>query len=145
MLTNGELYCTLETVSKRYVELRAKFAEFSDLLEASFAKDDFFVKGLKVKAELEANRIDIDFAGRTFRLVFSTVISEQQRMLVGFVSCYAVAEYQERKFVPVGSFTFKPSGVSDIKDPTDGDPLCINEDMDAIYIGFHLIYEGLAK
>lgn len=145
MLTNGQLHETLAAASRRYAELQAKFAEFSGLLEASFTRADFFVKGLVIRPELEANRIDIVFAGRTFRLVFSTAIPEQQRNLVGVVSCYAVVEYPERKFVLTGSVTFKPNGESDIKAPPDNDPLYVNWDTAAIYIGLRLIHEGLAK
>lgn len=145
MLTNGQLHETLAAASRRYAELQAKFAEFSGILATSFTRADFFVKGLVVKPEPEANRIDIVFAGRVFRLVFSTAIPAQQRNLVGVVICYAVVEYPENKLVPTGSFTFKPSGESDIKAPPDNDPLYVNWDTTAIYIGLHLIHEGLAK
>lgn len=145
MLTSGELYEKLMPASRRYTELKVRFAEFSGLLEDLFTRGYFNVKGLAVKRDPEADHIDIVFVGRTFRLVFSAAMTEQPANLVGVVSCYGVVEYPEKKLVPIGSFTFKPDGKSDIKAPPDNDPLYINVDAAAIYIVLHLIHEGLAK
>ena len=146
MLTNGQLYQVLEDASRRYSDLKKRFAEFSGQLQSAFTQNDPYIKGVTLNAVLDANFLDLGFAGRTFRLVFTTAISEQKRGLVGVVRCYAVVEYPEKKLVDTGGFSFSPRGESNIiGPPPDDDPLHIDWELSARYIALHLINEALAK
>jgi len=56
-----------------------------------------------------------------------------------------VKEFPEISLVPVGEFTFTGSGKTNLNNPEDGDPISIDDDIPALYVGLHFIYEGLSK
>ena len=145
MLTNGQLHEILAAVSLRHNSLKAKFAEFAKHLETALPKDDYLVKGISVKTVLESDYVELRFAGRVLKFVFTSLVPEAQHKLVGSVQCYLVVDTPERKLVEVGGFTFKPSGESDIKPPPDNDPIHVNFDTSALYIALNLIHEALSK
>lgn len=144
MLISNDLSDALNATFRRYATLKKNFVEFVTHLENGLGHPDSILKGLSVTPSLDANQVDINFVGRTVRLVFSVAITEQESRPIGVVRCYSLVEYPEKKLVDTCGFTFMPSGESNLKD-SDNDWLYVNHDWAARCIGMHLVHESLKK
>ncbi|MGE6134884.1 hypothetical protein [Aeromonas salmonicida] len=145
MLNNVELHETLAAISRYHTTLKAQFSTFVESLESSLGQADFFVKGISVTPKIDEDQVEIDFVGRTLRLVFSVVLTEELRRPLGIIRCYALVEHPEKNLIETGDIKFKPNGESDLEDPSDNDVFYINHDSGARYIGLHFIFEALEK
>lgn len=143
MLTNGQLHDAVATNSRRYADLKAKFAEFTTIVSTNLTRPDFPVRAITVKPMLDANLVEIGFAGRTLQLYFSAAIPEESQMLMGSVQAYIVRKLPKEESVHVDGFSFKPNGESNIK--IEGDLLYVTWDLGAIYLALHLLNESLRK
>ncbi|MGY3892948.1 hypothetical protein [Aeromonas enterica] len=145
MITNGELQDSLTNTSRHYTTIKTKFTDFVGFLESSFKQPNFSVSGVSVTQCIDENRVDINYVGKTFRLVFSVAITGDKNLTVGVICCYLLVEHPEQKLVETGRFTFKQNGQSDLIDPEDNSPLNITDAWSVRYIGMHLIHEALKQ
>lgn len=144
MLKWNQLHQQLETTANRHSQLAAKFRSFAKFVEEQVTAATFHIKGISVSLHLEQGYFTTTFAGRTLRFTFSSALSENGS-LIGTVTCGLLKDSPERSLIPVGEFTFTGSGKSSLNNPEDGDPINIDEDLPALYIGLHFIYESLSK
>lgn len=144
MLKWSQLHQQLETVAIRHIQLAAKFQAFAKHVEDQVTNPTFHIKGISVSLYLEQGYFTTTFAGRTLHFAFSSALSENGS-LVGTVTCGLIRELPEKTLVPVGEFTFTGSGKTNLNNPEDGDPITIDEDLPALYVGLNFIYEGLSK
>ena len=145
VLKNGDLYDALAGTSRHYITLKSKFNEFVGHFAKGFEQSDALIKGISVNASTDTDQVDIVFVGMTLRLVFSVAITESLHRPVGIIRCYSLVNYPEAKLIETCNFTFKPNGESNLNDATDNDPLYVNNQWSARYIGLHLIHESLVK
>lgn len=145
MLTNRELQDSLTTTSRHYTSIKTKFTDFVEFLDSSFKQPNFSVSGVSVTQRIDENQVDINYVGKTFRLVFSVAITGDKNLTVGVICCYLLVEHPEQKLVETGRFTFKQNGQSDLIDPEDNSPLNITDAWSVRYIGMHLIHEALKQ
>ena len=144
MLKWNQLHQQLETVANRHSQLATKFQAFAKFVEEQVTAPTFHIKGISASLHLEQGYFTTTFAGRTLHFTFSSALSENGS-LVGTVMCGLMKELPERALVPVGEFTFTGSGKTNLNNPEDGDPIIIDEDIPALYVGLHFIYEALSK
>ncbi|MDP3188988.1 hypothetical protein [Limnobacter sp.] len=144
MLKWNQLHQQLETMANRHSQLAAKFQSFAKFVEQQVTDSAFHIKGISASLHLEQGYFTTTFADRTLRFTFSSVLSESGS-LVGTVTCSLMKDFPEKSLVPVGEFTFTGSGKTNLNNPEDGDPIIIDADIPALYLGLHFIYEGLSK
>jgi hypothetical protein len=144
MLKWNQLHQQLETITNRHSQLATKFQAFAKFVEAQVTAPGFHIKGISTSLYLEQAYFTTTFAGRTLHFTFSSTLSENGS-LVGTVMCGLMKELPEKMLVPVGEFTFTGSGKTNLNNPEDGDPIILDEDVPALYIGLHFIYQGLLK
>lgn len=144
MLKWNQLHQQLEGVANRHSQLAAKFQVFAKFVGEQVMAPAFHIKGISVSFHLEEGYFTASFAGRTLRFAFSSAMSENGS-LAGTVTCSLVKEIPETSLVQVGEFTFTGSGKTNLINPEDGDPIIMDDDNPALYIGLHFIYESLSK
>ena len=144
MLKWNQLHQQLETVANRHTQLAKKFQSFAKFVEEQVTAPTFHIKGISVSLHLEQGYFTTTFAGRTLRFDFSSALLESSS-LVGTVTCSLMNEFPENSLVSVGEFTFNGSGITNLNNPEDGDPIIIDQDIPAQYVVLHFIYEGLSK
>lgn len=144
MLNWDQLCQQLETIANRHLQLATKFQAFAKFVEAQVTAPTFHIKGISVSLHLEQDYFTTTFAGRTLHFTFSSGLSENGS-LVGTVMCGLMKEIPKKMMVPVGDFTFTGSGKTNLNNPEDGDPIIVDEDIPALCIGLHFIYQGLSK
>lgn len=144
MLKWNQLHQQLETVANRHSQLAAKFQAFAKFVEEQVTAPMFHIKGISISLHLEQGYFTTTFAGRTLRFDFSSALPENGS-LIGTVTCSLVKELPEISFVSVGKFTFATSGKTNLNNPEDGDPIIIDDDIPAQYVGLHFIHESLSK
>lgn len=144
MLTWNQLHLRLEGASNRHAQLAAKFQSFAKFIEEQVTAEHFHIKGISASLQLDKGYFTTTFAGRTVRYTFSSTTSENGT-LIGTVACDLLKEHPEKTLISVGGFTFTPNGQTNLKDPEDGDPIIIDSDTPALYVGLHFIHESLSK
>lgn len=144
MLKWNQLHQQLEAIANRHLQLAAKFQVFAKFVEEQVTAPEFHIKGISASLHLEQSYFTTTFAGRTLRFDFSTALPENSS-LIGTVTCSLVKELPEISFVSVGEFTFTANGKTNLNNPEDGDPIIIDADIPALYVGLHFIHESLSK
>jgi hypothetical protein len=144
MLKWNQLHQQLETVANRHSQLAAKFQVFAKFVENQVTTPMFHIKGISISLHLEEDYFTTTFAGRTLRFDFSSTLPEKGS-LIGIVKCSLMKELPRISYVPVGEFTFTGSGMTNLNNPEDGDPIIIDDDIPALYVGLHFIHESLSK
>ena len=142
MLPLEQIYKKLEAASKRHSKLTTKFQDFANLLKEQVTNQSFPIQGITIQFQSDQAYFTTSFTGRTLRFTFSSVLSEGG-VLTGVVSCTLVKESPQTAFTSIGSFTFNGAGETDLPVPENSDPLNINDDFSALYIGIHFIHESL--
>lgn len=144
MLPWNQLHQRLEQIPTRHTQLTSKFELFAKHIESQVTAQGFHIHGISASTELEKGVFVITFAGRTITFEFKSTLENQN--LIGQVKCYLKSELPEQIQIPIGDFTFKPNGVSNLVSPEEPEePLSIDIDLAALYIALHFIYVSLSK
>lgn len=144
MLKWNQLNQQLETVANRHLQLAGRFQVFAKFVTEQVAAQNFHIKDISASLHLEENYFTTTFVGRTLRFAFSSALSENGSLL-GTVTCALMKDDLEKSLVPVGEFTFTGNGKTNLIAPDDGDPIIIDDDIPALYVGLHFIHECLSK
>jgi hypothetical protein len=144
MLKWNQLNQQLETVANRHLQLAGRFQVFAKFVTEQVAAQNFHIKDISASLHLEENYFTTTFVGRTLRFAFSSALSENGSLL-GTVTCALMKDDPEKSLVPVGEFTFTGNGKTNLIAPDDGDPIIIDDDIPALYVGLHFIHECLSK
>lgn len=144
MLKWNQLNQQLETVENRHLQLAGRFQVFAKFVTEQVAAQNFHIKDISASLHLEENYFTTTFVGRTLRFAFSSALSENGSLL-GTVTCALMKDDPEKSLVPVGEFTFTGNGKTNLIAPDDGDPIIIDDDIPALYVGLHFIHECLSK
>lgn len=144
MLKWNQLNQQLETVANRHLQLAGRFQVFAKFVTEQVTAQNFHIKDISASLHLEENYFTTTFVGRTLRFAFSSALSENGSLL-GTVTCALMKDDPEKSLVPVGEFTFTGNGKTNLIAPDDGDPIIIDDDIPALYVGLHFIHESLSK
>jgi hypothetical protein len=144
MLKWNQLNQQLETVANRHLQLAGRFQVFAKFVTEQVAAQNFHIKDISASLHLEENYFTTTFVGRTLRFAFSSALSENGSLL-GTVTCALMKDDPKKSLVPVGEFTFTGNGKTNLIAPDDGDPIIIDDDIPALYVGLHFIHECLSK
>ncbi|MDZ4254508.1 MAG: hypothetical protein U1A72_18210 [Sulfuritalea sp.] len=144
MLKWNQLNQQLETVANRHLQLAGRFQIFAKFVTEQVTAQNFHIKDISASLHLEENYFTTTFVGRTLRFAFSSALSENGSLL-GAVTCALMKDDPEKSLDPVGEFTFTGNGKTNLIAPDDGDPIIIDDDIPALYVGLHFIHESLSK
>lgn len=144
MLKWNQLNQQLEAAANRHLQLAGRFQVFAKFVAEQVTAHNFQIKGITTSLHLEKDYFTTTFAGRSLRFTFSSALSENGSLL-GTVTCALMNDDPEKSLVPVGEFTFTGNGKTNLIAPDDGDPIIIDDDIPALYVGLHFIHESLSK
>lgn len=142
MLEWNPLNKTLETAASRHLKLISLFDTFAKFVESQVTPQTFHIKGITASLHLGQGFFTTTFAGRTLHFVFSST-AEDDKALVGNVTCYLKREFPEQSHIEIGKFTFNGNGQTNLIEPEDNEPITIVSDFPSLHLALHFIRESL--
>jgi hypothetical protein len=140
----AQLHDNLHKVSDQHTALASVFEGFANFVKDCIQSPSIANHSITANLYLEQDFFTTTFAGKTVSFVFGTTL-EQDRNLVGNVTCYLKKNFPEPKLIEFNSFTFNEEGFTNINIPNTNDTIHIANDLGTLLMALHFIRESLSK
>ena len=143
MIPINKVYVRMTRISERYLKLKKIFDNFCHLAEAQLTDSSLTVQGITFFPNLERNRFDVSFAGKTLRFSFF-VAEDEMPSLKGFIECNPIGRDKKPMDIIVGKFSFNGQAETAFR-TEDGDPLYIDSQWAAGQLVLYFLSEAIDK